>query len=353
MRRPAGLDRSVDNMHVLGIETSCDETAAAVLGDGRSILSNVVASQTIHAEYGGVVPEYASRAHMRTIVPVVRQALDRAGMDYDGLDAIAVTNRPGLVGCLLVGVSFAKALAFSLDVPNVGVDHIEGHLFAARMAEPGMELPAVCLVVSGGHTELVRIDDWGRYRTLGRTRDDAGGEAFDKVGKLVGLSYPAGPTIERLARGGDPGAIDFPRAMMEPGNIDFSFSGLKTAVRYEIERRGGTPEGRALSDFLASFQAAIVEVLVAKTIRAAEREAAATVCLGGGVAANEDLRLGLSHEAARRGFPLVVPPKDLCTDNGAVIAAVGDSLLSRGLRDDSSLSVSASREAARAGRHAS
>jgi N6-L-threonylcarbamoyladenine synthase len=340
-------------MLVLGIETSCDETAAAVVRDGDDILSNVVASQTIHAEYGGVVPEYASRAHMRTIVPVVRQALDLAGTDYRGLSAVAVTNRPGLVGCLLVGVSFAKALALSLEIPIVGVDHIEGHIFAARMAAPDMGLPAVCLVVSGGHTELVRIDDWGRYRTLGRTRDDAAGEAFDKVGKLVGLAYPAGPLIERLARGGDPRAIDFPRAMMEPGNIDFSFSGLKTAVRCELERRGGVPEGAALSDFLASFQAAVVDALVAKTIRAAEQEDAATVCLGGGVAANEGLRRGLSGEAARLGFPFVVPPRSLCTDNGAVIAAAGDFLLSTGRSDDLSLSVSASREAAASGRHAS
>jgi N6-L-threonylcarbamoyladenine synthase len=340
-------------MLVLGIETSCDETAAAVLEDGRRILSNVVASQAIHAQYGGVVPEYASRAHMRTIVPVVREALDRAGTDYDRLDAIAATNRPGLVGCLLVGVSFAKALAFSLGVPVVGVDHIEGHLFAAKLADEALELPAVCLIVSGGHTEIVRIDGWGRYRTLGRTRDDAAGEAFDKVGKLVGLTYPAGPTIERLAVGGDSGAVAFPRAMMEEGNVDFSFSGLKTAVRYELDRQGGTPTGRALCDLLASFQAAVVDVLVAKTIRAAEREAVATVCLGGGVAANEPLRAALSEEAARLGFRFVVPPKSLCTDNGAVIAAAGDFLLSEGVRDDLSLSVSASREAARAGRHAS
>lgn len=340
-------------MRVFGIETSCDETAAAVVCDGREILSSVVSSQTVHAEYGGVVPEYASRAHMRTIVPVVEEALDRADIGYDGIDAIAVTNRPGLVGCLLVGVSFAKALSYSLGVPVVGVDHIEGHLFAARLEEPEMKLPAVCLVVSGGHTELVRIDDWGRYRTLGRTRDDAAGEAFDKVGKLVGLSYPAGPTIERLAEGGDPTAVDFPRAMMEPGNIDFSFSGLKTAVRYEIERLGGLPDGPGLRNFLASFQAAVVDVLVAKTVRAAEREAVASVCLGGGVAANGPLRRALAAEAARVGFPLVVPPKSLCTDNGAVIAAVGDFLLSKGASDGFSLSVGASREAARAGRHAS
>ena len=340
-------------MRILGIETSCDETAAAVVVDGRRILSSVVSSQTIHAEYGGVVPEYASRAHMQTIVPVVQEALDRASIGYDDVEAIAVTNRPGLVGCLLVGVSFAKALAYSLGVPVVGVDHIEGHLFAARLEEPEMMLPAVSLIVSGGHTELVRIDGWGRYRTLGRTRDDAAGEAFDKVGKLVGLPYPAGPTIERLAEGGDATAVDFPRAMMESGNIDFSFSGLKTAVRYEIERSGALPEGRRLKDFLASFQAAVVDVLVAKTIRAAEHESAASVCLGGGVAANESLRLALAGEAARLGFPLVVPPKGLCTDNGAVIGAVGDFLVQRGADDGSSLSVSASRESARAGRHAS
>jgi N6-L-threonylcarbamoyladenine synthase len=340
-------------MLVLGIETSCDETAAAVVRDGSHILSNVVASQTIHAEYGGVVPEYASRAHMRTIVPVVARALELAGTDYDGVSAIAATSRPGLVGCLLVGVSFAKALALSLDVPIIGVDHVEGHIFAARLAEPDVRLPAVCLVVSGGHTELVRIGAWGRYQTLGRTRDDAAGEAFDKVGKLMGLSYPAGPVIERLARGGDPRAFDFPRAMMDQGNIDFSFSGLKTAVRYETERLGGVPEGRALSDFLASFQAAIVDVLVAKTIRAAERESAATICLGGGVAANESLRSALSAEAARLGFAFVVPPKALCTDNGAVIAAAGYFHLSAGRRGDYSLSVSASREAAESGRHTS
>jgi N6-L-threonylcarbamoyladenine synthase len=241
-------------MIVLGIDTSCDETAAAVLSDGRSILSNVVASQLIHAEFGGVVPEYASRAHIRTIQPVVEQALDGAGIGYDGLHGIAVTSRPGLVGCLLVGVSFAKALAYSLDIPVVGVDHIEGHVFAVRLAEPDIPLPTICLVVSGGHTELILVEDWGRYRTLGRTRDDASGEAFDKVGKLLGLSYPAGPIIEKLATGGNPGAIDFPRAMMRRGNLDFSFSGVKTAVRYRVDALEKIPKGDELADFLASFQ---------------------------------------------------------------------------------------------------
>jgi N6-L-threonylcarbamoyladenine synthase len=340
-------------MRVLGIETSCDETAAAVLEDGRRILSSVVASQAVHAGFGGVVPEYASREHTGAIVPVVERSLQEAGIGYEGIDAVAVTNRPGLVGCLLVGVSFAKALAYAIGVPIVGVDHIEGHIFAVRLTDPEVELPAVCLVVSGGHTEIVAVEEWGRYETLGRTRDDAGGEAFDKVGKLLGLPYPAGPEIERLASGGDPRAHDFPRAMMEAGNLDFSFSGLKTAVRYRIEDLGGVPEGQELADFLASFQEAIVDALVTKTLRAAEARAVQTICLGGGVAANGALRRRFQEECGRRGFEAVVPPKSLCTDNGAVIAAVGHSLLERGVRDGFDLSVSASREAARAGRHVS
>ncbi|MBD3348238.1 MAG: tRNA (adenosine(37)-N6)-threonylcarbamoyltransferase complex transferase subunit TsaD [Candidatus Eisenbacteria bacterium] len=340
-------------MLILGIETSCDETAAAVLEDGRRILSNVVASQAVHAEYGGVVPEYASREHIASIVPIAERALSEAGLRYGDIGAVAVTNRPGLVGCLLVGVSFAKALAYSLEVPIVGVDHIEGHIFSVRLAEPATPLPAVCLVVSGGHTEIVEIREWGKYETLGRTRDDAGGEAFDKVGKLLGLSYPAGPVIEKLARGGDATAYDFPRAMMERGNLDFSFSGLKTAVRYKIEDLGGAPEGEELRDFLASFQESIVDALVTKTMWAAEERAVPTVCIGGGVAANTVLRDRLTEESASRALNVVVPPRSLCTDNGAVIAAVGHSLLERGVRDDYSLSVSASREAARAGRYAS
>jgi N6-L-threonylcarbamoyladenine synthase len=277
-------------MVVLGIDTSCDETAAAVLSDGRSILSNVVASQLIHAEFGGVVPEYASRAHIRTIQPVVEKALAGAGIGYDGLEGIAVTSRPGLVGCLLVGVSFAKALAYSLDIPVVGVDHIEGHVFAVRLAEPDIPLPTICLVVSGGHTELILVEDWGRYRTLGRTRDDASGEAFDKVGKLLGLSYPAGPLIEKLAAGGNPAAVDFPRAMMKRGNLDFSFSGVKTAVRYRVDDLDKIPEGDELADFLASFQEAVIDALVTKTMWAADVHDVPSVCLGGGVAANGPLR---------------------------------------------------------------
>ncbi len=335
-------------MLVLGLDTSCDETAAAVLADGRTLLSNVVASQLEHAEFGGVVPEYASRAHMRTIVPIVQEAVGKARVAYSDLEGVAVTNRPGLIGCLLVGVSFAKAFAFSLDIPVVGVDHIEGHVFASKLARPDLALPAVSLVVSGGHTELILVEEWGRYRTLGRTRDDAAGEAFDKVGKLLGLTYPAGPEIEQLARGGDPAAFDFPRAMMERGNIDFSFSGVKTAVRYALDDLGRRPEGDELKGFLASFQTAVVDVLVAKTMRAAEEHAVSVVALGGGVAANGLLRRRFEEEAARLGLESVIPTKVLCTDNGAVIAAVGDFLLSSGVRDDSSLSVSASREEARA-----
>jgi N6-L-threonylcarbamoyladenine synthase len=337
-------------MIVLGLDTSCDETAAAVLSDGRTILSNVVASQLIHTQFGGVVPEYASRAHIKTIQPVVEQALSDAGIGYDGLEGIAVTSRPGLVGCLLVGVSFAKALAYSLDIPVVGVDHIEGHVFAVRLAEPEIPLPTVCLVVSGGHTELILVKDWGRYRTLGRTRDDAAGEAFDKVGKLLGLSYPAGPVIEKLARGGNTRAMAFPRAMMERGNLDFSFSGVKTAVRYRVDEMESIPDGAELADFLASFQEAVVDALVTKTMWAAEAHDVPSVCLGGGVAANGPLRERFEEEAARLGLVSVVPPRKLCTDNGAVIAAVGDSLLSQGVGDDASLTVSASREAARARR---
>jgi len=330
-------------MLVLGIDTSCDETAAAVLSDGRCILSNVVASQVVHARFGGVVPEYASRAHMTMIVPVVEQALEQAGVAFSDLDGVAVTNRPGLVGCLLIGVSYAKALAYDLDIPIVGVDHIEGHVFAVRLARPDVRLPAVCLVASGGHTELMLVEDWGRYETLGRTRDDAAGEAFDKVGKLLGLEYPAGPAIETLARGGDPTAFDFPRAMMERGNLDFSFSGLKTAVRYQLDDIGRVPEGAELSDFLASFQQAVVDALVAKTVRAAEAASVTTIAVGGGVAANAHLAKHLTEEASRCGFETIVPPGKLCTDNGAVIAAVGDSLFSRGVRDGLDLSARASR----------
>ncbi len=337
-------------MLVLGIDTSCDETAAALLKDGRDVLSSVVASQAIHAEFGGVVPEHASRAHLRLIAPIVEKALTDAGRRADELDAVAVTTRPGLIGCLLVGASYAKAFAYALGVPVVGIDHIEAHVYAAPLEDPGMTLPAVCLVASGGHTELILVESWGEYTTLGRTRDDAAGEAFDKVGKLLGLSYPAGPEIDRLARDGDPTAFDLPRAMMQHGNLDFSFSGLKTAVRYAVEDMGGRPEGQAFCDFLASFQEAVVDALVTKTMWAAEETGVPTVALGGGVAANSHLRERFTEEAARAGLAVVIPSRRLCTDNGAVVAAVGQAKLDRGASDGVDLDVSASREDARAGR---
>ena len=330
-------------MLILGIDTSCDETAAAVLLDGVDVLSSVVASQMVHSEYGGVVPEYASREHMRAIVPVVRKALEDAGRSFEDLDGVAVTNRPGLIGCLLVGVSFAKALAVSLGVPVVGVDHIEGHVASVRLTEPDVALPMACLVASGGHTEIILVRTWSEMRTVARTRDDAAGEAFDKVGKLLGLTYPAGPVIEKLSEGGDPTAFDFPRAMMERGEPDMSFSGLKTAVRYTLDELGAVPEGRRLSDLLASFQAAVVDALVAKTMRAAERENAVSIGLGGGVAANGHLRRRLTEEAERGGFHIVVPPKKLCTDNGAVIAVVGHRLIEAGENDGAALTAAASR----------
>lgn len=328
-------------MLVLGIETSCDETAAAVVSDGRGILSSVVASQIVHAEYGGVVPELASRAHMQMIVPVVEEALEGADKRYDDLEGIAVTSRPGLIGSLLVGVSFAKGLAYALGIPVVGVDHIEGHIFATRLSHPDARLPAMCLTVSGGHTALVRVDEWGAHETVGRTRDDAAGEALDKVGKLLGLGYPAGATIERLAAGGNPTAIAFPRAMLDSGDLDFSFSGVKTAARYRIDDLGRAPVGKELLDFLASFQEAIVDILVTKTIEAAERCSVVTISIGGGVAANELLRGRLGEEAARYGFEIAFPEKELCTDNAVMIAAVGDFMLSKDMDDGLSLDASA------------
>jgi len=330
-------------MLTLGIDTSCDETAASVLLDGADVRSSIVASQMVHADYGGVVPEYASREHMRAIVPVVRKAMEEAGTSYQDLDGIAVTNRPGLIGCLLVGVSFAKALASSLCLPVVGVDHIEGHVVSVRLTEPETPLPMICLVASGGHTEIILVESWDTMTTVGRTRDDAAGEAFDKVGKLLGVAYPAGPAIERMARGGDEQAFDFPRAMMSRDEPDMSFSGLKTAVRYTLERLGAVPQGERLSDLLASFQAAIVDALVTKTVRAAERYDAVSVGLGGGVAANGPLRQRLTDEAEARGFRVVVPDKSFCTDNGAVIAAVGHRLLSQGEDHGAGMTVGASR----------
>ncbi|HXX90017.1 MAG TPA: tRNA (adenosine(37)-N6)-threonylcarbamoyltransferase complex transferase subunit TsaD [Acidimicrobiales bacterium] len=308
---------------VLGIETSCDETAAAVVGGGRTVLSSVVSSQVdLHAAYGGVVPELAGRAHLELLTPVVADALRRAGLGPGPGSAhpaaVAATVGPGLMGSLLVGVSEAKALALAWDVPFVGVNHLEGHLFAALLDHPGLEWPLAVLLVSGGHTMVVSMAGPGRYSLLGATLDDAAGEAFDKVARFLGLGYPGGPAMERAAEHGDPEAFDFPRAMLEDG-LDLSFSGLKTAVVRAVRAH---PEATN-EDVAASFQAAVVEVLVAKTVRAAERIGARGVCLAGGVAANGPLRAAVEATCAELGVPAFLPSRAMCTDNAAMVAAAG------------------------------
>ncbi|HHP50961.1 MAG TPA: tRNA (adenosine(37)-N6)-threonylcarbamoyltransferase complex transferase subunit TsaD [Moorella mulderi] len=309
---------------ILGIETSCDETSAAVVRDGQEILSNVVASQIeIHRRYGGVVPEIASRHHMENIGPVVEEALQRAGVHFQDLHGIAVTHGPGLVGALLVGVSYAKAAAFALQKPLMAVHHLLGHIYAAFLSHRRLPLPAVALIVSGGHTELVYMEDHGKLEILGSTRDDAAGEAFDKVARVLGLPYPGGPELELLAQGGDPEAIKFPRAWLEEGSLDFSFSGLKTAVINHLRQAAARGEHVNRADVAASFQEAVVDVLVGKSIEAARRKKARSLLLVGGVAANRRLRSRMEEEARKIGLPLFSPPLNLCTDNAAMIACAG------------------------------
>jgi len=322
---------------VLGVETSCDETAAAVVEDGRRVLADVVASQVLtHAPYGGVVPEVASRQHVATIVPVIRRAIAEANIAFGDLDAVAVTCGPGLVGALLVGVETAKALAFALGKPLVGVNHLAGHLAAAWLDDPSLPgpppYPHLALLVSGGHTALIRVDGPGQTRLLGATRDDAAGEAFDKVGKLLGLGYPGGVKIDRLAATGDPRAVVLPRALPARDDLDFSFSGLKTAVATLLAKRAEPIEGTAMNDFCASFQAAVVDVLVRKSRRALAREKLGALVVCGGVAANRGLRAGLAEAAREDGFSLFIPPPKRCTDNASMIAAAGTQLYQRGVR---------------------
>jgi N6-L-threonylcarbamoyladenine synthase len=327
---------------ILGIESSCDDMAAAVLRGGREILSSSVRGQAhVHAPYGGVVPELASRDHVSVVSAVVDSALSEAGLEPTDLDGIAVTAGPGLVGSLLVGLSFAKSLAYSAKLPLVGVHHLMGHLVAAEVATPDLAPPYMGLVVSGGHTALYAVGESGSPELLGETRDDAAGEAFDKVAKLLGLPYPGGPAISRLAAEGDPAAIDLPRPMSRRAGFDFSYSGLKTAVSIELERRGGLEKlsDSMRADFAASFEAAVVDSLVARTVRAMRSHPLDRLAVVGGVAANRRLREEMKSAGEREGFEALFPPMDLCTDNAVMIAAAGTRLLARGVRDDWTLNA--------------
>jgi len=346
-------------MLILGIDTSCDDTAASVVSnspdspkgeeDGAKVVSNIVSSQTdIHEKYGGIVPELASRRHIEMILPVVDEALKNAGAKLEDLSSIAVCNGPGLIGSLLVGCSFAKALCFSKDIPLIAVNHLEGHIFSCFLEDPRPEFPFISLIASGGHTSLYRVDGFGKYKELGRTRDDAAGEAYDKVSKLLGLGYPGGPVIDKLASGGNPKAIDFPRPYL-PESFDFSFSGLKTAVLHYLKsvskgqsvspqasRRGdkGSKSGtdspihrftgsEQIKDIAASFQACMVDVLVRKTEWAVRKEGVRRVTLSGGVAANRELRKRMKEMGEEREVEIFIPSINLCTDNAAMIAAAG------------------------------
>jgi N6-L-threonylcarbamoyladenine synthase len=337
-------------MKILAIETSCDETSAAVVKDGKDILSNVVASQVeFHRKYGGIVPEVASRKHIEVIAAVVKQALDESKTPVKKIDAVAATYGPGLVGSLIVGLNYAKAIAYALNKPFIPVNHIEGHIAAnfvsamtndqipmtkrASKPNPIPQFPFVCLVVSGGHTQLVLVKDHGVYESLGRTRDDAAGEAFDKVARFLGIGYPGGPIIDEMSKKGNPKAIDFPRAMIDEG-YDFSFSGLKTAVVNYVRRHAAAAH---IPDLVASFQQAVVDILVEKTIRAAEDLPAGRhgkkvkwIALAGGVSANSRLRQDLKTRAEEDGFEISIPPMNLCTDNAAMIGSAGYYLIKKG-----------------------
>lgn len=324
----------------LAIETSCDETSAAVLENGRTVLSNIVYSQIdIHKKFGGVVPEIASRNHVEKISQVIDEALEGAKKTLEDMDMIAVTYGPGLVGALLVGVSTAKALAFALQKPLVPVNHIEGHICANFIEFPELEPPFVCLIVSGGHSHLVHVKDYGVYQILGRTRDDAAGEAFDKVARTLGLGYPGGPKIDKLARIGNPNAVQFPRVYLEKDSLDFSFSGLKSAVLNHLNQCRMKDIEISEKDIAASFQAAVVEVLTNKAVRAAKQCGVDKIVLAGGVAANQGLRESLTKASSAEGFELYYPSLQLCTDNAAMIGCAGYYDYLMGVRGNTALNA--------------
>ncbi|MBN2054644.1 tRNA (adenosine(37)-N6)-threonylcarbamoyltransferase complex transferase subunit TsaD [bacterium] len=324
-------------MHILGIESSCDETAAAVVADGRQVLSNVVASQIpFHRKYGGVVPEIASRQHVTAFLPVIDGALKEAGIDWSMIGGIAVTTSPGLIGSLVIGVTAAKTLAYVHDKPILAVDHLAAHMYANCLAGMAYEQPHLALLVSGGHTALFHNQGNGCVQRLGSTVDDAVGEAFDKVAKLLGIGYPGGPAIQRLAMEGDPHSVPLPLPMRHSGDLNFSYSGLKTAVRQRLEQ----DPGLAPKDLAASFQHAAVSILVIKTMHALEQTGCTVVALSGGVAANALLRERLREAVAARGADFFVPPMELCTDNAAMTAGLGYQLLVRGCLSDMTINAS-------------
>ncbi len=327
-------------MLVLGIETSCDETSAALVADGEVVLSNVIATQLdLLRKFGGVVPEIAARRHTELIGYVINEAIDSASKTLADVEAVAVTSKQGLIGCLLVGVAAAKSLSYSLNIPLIGVHHIEGHIFANRLSNPRMPLPHVCLTVSGGHTMLLYVHDSGRYELLGTTLDDAAGEAFDKIAKFLGLDFPGGPVIDKLSTQGDSQAFNFPRPMIKARTLDFSFSGLKTSVINAFKGKIANNEVLPLADIAASFQEAIVDVLVSKTMRAVAERGVSTVSVTGGVSANNRLREVFRKTCHQKGIAVYFPELSLCTDNAAMIAAAGHARLRRGEKADLNLNV--------------
>lgn len=326
-------------MLILALESSCDETAAAVVRDGREILSNLISSQIdLHAVYGGVVPELASRRHLEVVNPLVEESLSRAGVTFDDLEGIAVTRGPGLVGALLVGVSYAKALAYGLELPLIGVHHIEGHVLAAQL-EQDIAFPFLAAAISGGHTHLYRIDGIGRYQLLGRTVDDAAGEAFDKVAKMLGLGYPGGPIIDKLARQGDDGGIRFPRPMLKKGHYNFSFSGVKTAVLNYLHKLDGKPDDKQIAHIACAFQTAVVDVLTQKIMRAAEAEGLERIVISGGVACNSGLRSRFAELTENSDKQVFFPSPLLCADNAAMLAVAADYYLTRGIESELDLNA--------------